>query len=300
MAPLSGDGGWVCTWGTGTKGQLGLGTQALGANPIMFTTVPKIIEEFRADVTVRWVAVGANHNVALTNTKELYSWGSNHSGALGRPKSLGKNFPLDGYSDIPAVVEGFTGWGKGEPCAVACGPSTTAVALLPWEGSNEEDWNYEQEMLREQERQEKESRKREVEERKEAIRRQREHERVVALRRLEKYHPLCSICVNVAPFTNCYGFWPDVKRPMQCGGCGHERSQHRTERKKEESSTWTFDVIMQQEKQVEKAMEEAGAMMEKEPKEGEGGGGGEGGKEEERKKSSGGGGEMTTVQASKK
>ena len=98
VAPLFGNSGWVCTWGTGTKGQLGLGTHGEGEHPIMYTTIPKIIEEFRADITVQWVAVGPNHNVALTNTNELYSWGSNRAGMLGRPKKLGKHFPLNGYS----------------------------------------------------------------------------------------------------------------------------------------------------------------------------------------------------------
>jgi hypothetical protein len=123
---------------------------------------------------------------------------------------------------------------------------------------------YEQAEEKEQRRRERERRKREEEERKAAIKRQREHERIVCLRRLEKYHPLCSICVNVAPYTNCFGFWPDTKRPMQCGSCGHERSQHRAERKKEEADVWTFDVIMEQEKKVNTAMEEAGATMVKE------------------------------------
>ena len=235
VAPLHGESGWICTWGTGTKGQLGLGSggkDLLGnlTGPIMFTSVPVIVEEFRQDITIQWVAVGANHSIALTNTNQMYSWGSNKCGALGRPKSLGKDFPIDGYSDKPSVVEGFTGWGKGLPCAIACGPMTSVVALLPWDGPDEDTWLYEQEEMRDQKIRERERRKREEEDRKTAIRRQREHERTVALRRLEKYHPLCSICVNVAPFTNCFGFWPGVKRPMQCGSCGHERSQHRAER----------------------------------------------------------------------
>ena len=41
------------------------------------------------DCQVQWVAVGANHNIALTNTNEMFSWGSNKCGALGRPNSLG-------------------------------------------------------------------------------------------------------------------------------------------------------------------------------------------------------------------
>ena len=175
----------------------------------------------------------------------------------------GKKFPINGYSDKPKRVEGFTGWGKGIPAGIAVGPTTSCVALMPWDGPDEETWEYEQEELADQKRRERERRKREEQERKDAIRRQREHERVVALRRLEKYHPLCSICVNVAPYTHCFGFWPNAKRPMQCGSCGHERSQHRAERKLEDSTVWTFDVIMNQEKQVAKVMEEAGATMAK-------------------------------------
>ena len=95
VAPLFGDSGWVCSFGTGTKGQLGLGSGGKDkfgnpTGPVMFSSKPLIIEEFRQDITVRSVAVGCNHNIALTNTNEMYSWGSNKCGALGRPKSLGK------------------------------------------------------------------------------------------------------------------------------------------------------------------------------------------------------------------
>ena len=180
-----------------------------------------------------------------------------------------KKFPDQRLLRQAKRVEGFTGWGKGIPAGIAVGPTTSCVALMPWDGPDEETWEFEQAELADQKRRERERRKRDEQERKDAIRRQREHERVVALRRLEKYHPLCSICVNVAPYTHCFGFWPDAKRPMQCGSCGHERSQHRAERKVEDSTVWTFDVIMNQEKQVAKVMEEAGSTMNKDAGAGE-------------------------------
>ena len=68
----------------------------------------------------------------------VWSWGSNKGGALGRPKSLGENFPAHGYAPKAGRVEGFSGWGKGLPASIACGPSATVVALLPWEGPDEE------------------------------------------------------------------------------------------------------------------------------------------------------------------
>jgi hypothetical protein len=259
VPPLFGDAGWIVTWGTGTQGQLGLGKEC------MYTFTPKIVrptflEDKQDPILVKWVAVGRNHSVALDKDGTMWSWGSNKGGALGRPKSLGENFPAHGYAPKAGRVEGFSGWGKGLPASIACGPSATVVALLPWEGPDEETWEFEREEAKLQRRRDREQRKKEEAERKEAIKRQREHERSVALRRLEKYHPMCSICTNVAPYTHCFGFWPDVKRPMQCGSCGHERSQHRAERKPEDVNKWSFETVTEQEKKLKRVMEEAGAM----------------------------------------
>jgi hypothetical protein len=221
---------------------------------------PTFLEDKQDPILVKWVAVGRNHSVALDKDGTMWSWGSNKGGALGRPKSLGENFPAHGYAPKAGRVEGFSGWGKGLPASIACGPSATVVALLPWEGPDEETWEFEREEAKLQRRRDREQRKKEEAERKEAIKRQREHERSVALRRLEKYHPMCSICTNVAPYTHCFGFWPDVKRPMQCGSCGHERSQHRAERKPEDVNKWSFETVTEQEKKLKRVMEEAGAM----------------------------------------
>ena len=122
---------------------------------------------------VKWVAVGRNHSVALDSKGKMWSWGSNRGGALGRPKGLGKDFQVNGYDPKAGQVEGFSGWGKGLPASIACGPSATVVALLPWEGPDEETWEYEQEEAKQQRRREREQRKREEEERKAAIRKQR-------------------------------------------------------------------------------------------------------------------------------
>ena len=259
IPPLYGDAGWIMTWGSGTNGQLGLGKEC------MYTFTPKIVrptflEEKKDPIMVKWGAVGRKLSVALDSKGKMWSWGSNRGGALGRPKGLGKDFPVNGYDPKAGQVEGFSGWGKGLPASIACGPSATVVALLPWEGPDEETWEYEQEEAKQQRRREREQRKREEEERKAAIRKQREHERTVALRRLEKYHPMCSICTNVAPYTHCFGFWPDPKRPMQCGSCGHERSQHRAERKPGDLTKWSFEAVVEQEKKLKTAMMQAGAV----------------------------------------
>ena len=122
------------------------------------------------------------------------------------------------FTDVPDVVEGFTGWGKGLPCGVACGPSATVVCLLPWDGPDEEQWTWEQEEEREQKRREKERRKREEEERKEAIRKQRVRKkrrrsnvaviiiRVIFIRSFFFYCLLCnhSFQTNPNSVTNCF------------------------------------------------------------------------------------------------
>lgn len=67
--------GEVQSWGRNQNGQLGLGTTE-------DSLVPQKIEAFQG-VTVKMVAAGAEHTVAITEDGELYGWGWGRYGNLG-------------------------------------------------------------------------------------------------------------------------------------------------------------------------------------------------------------------------
>lgn len=71
------DAGTVYSWGTGTRGQLGLGT---------FENEDKPCEiEVLSELHVTFIAAGGWHSAAVTMSGDLYMWGWNNSGQLGRP-----------------------------------------------------------------------------------------------------------------------------------------------------------------------------------------------------------------------
>ena len=66
------------TWGSGYHGQLALGTRQVQPTP---TIVSKLLttQQF-----VRQVWCGSHHCAAVTTDGELYTWGANKTGCLGR------------------------------------------------------------------------------------------------------------------------------------------------------------------------------------------------------------------------
>ncbi|KAG5455851.1 MAG: regulator of chromosome condensation 1/beta-lactamase-inhibitor protein II, partial [Olpidium bornovanus] len=85
--------GEVFTFGTGEMGQLGLGEDCIQRKK------PMPLGHLNADEKVVDLAVGGMHTLALTNKGEVYSWGVNDNGALGR----------DGDENYPEKVEGLEG-----------------------------------------------------------------------------------------------------------------------------------------------------------------------------------------------
>lgn len=72
-------GGWLYTWGSGYHGQLAQG------NGKVVSLVPCVVEYFLGvHLLVKQVAAGSHHCLAITQDCELYSWGSNNFGCLGR------------------------------------------------------------------------------------------------------------------------------------------------------------------------------------------------------------------------
>ena len=71
-------GGWLYTWGSGYHGQLAQGTKVV-------SLTPGVVEYFLGvHLLVTQVAAGSHHCLAITEDSELYSWGSNNFGCLGR------------------------------------------------------------------------------------------------------------------------------------------------------------------------------------------------------------------------
>jgi len=77
LTPLDGS-GWMYTWGSGFQGQLSLGKICKALTP---TLVQDFIDE---GLSVKEISCGSNHNAAITHDGNLYTWGSNKNGALGR------------------------------------------------------------------------------------------------------------------------------------------------------------------------------------------------------------------------
>lgn len=71
-------GGYLYTWGSGYHGQLAHGTKSISMEP-------EIVEYFvNVQMMIKFIAAGPTHCAAVTKEGELYSWGSNLHGALGR------------------------------------------------------------------------------------------------------------------------------------------------------------------------------------------------------------------------
>jgi alpha-tubulin suppressor-like RCC1 family protein len=121
-------GGYIYSWGSGYLGQLGLGVKCI-------TTEPLVVEYFLCIHTmVRMIAAGPNHSLAVTREGELYSWGSNSHGALGR-KIDEKDVS---FTPMPGHVAGFGALvnriGRGFPRSISCGRDFSVVCTYPYEG----------------------------------------------------------------------------------------------------------------------------------------------------------------------
>lgn len=71
-------GGWVYTWGSGYHGQLAQGTRQVLLHA---ETIPYFQQ---VHTLIKFIAAGSHHCAAVTRDGELYTWGSNVNGCLGR------------------------------------------------------------------------------------------------------------------------------------------------------------------------------------------------------------------------
>ncbi|KAL0591576.1 hypothetical protein ABG067_001174 [Albugo candida] len=92
-------GGHVYTWGTGRFGQLAQGA-------MQYCSVPTRVEDLVAShVFVKKICAGAFHNAALSLDGEVFTWGSNTGGCLGRMKEL--HDLEETFCAVPGRVEGL-------------------------------------------------------------------------------------------------------------------------------------------------------------------------------------------------
>ncbi|CAK4072794.1 unnamed protein product [Aphanomyces euteiches] len=223
-------GGFVYSWGTGRYGQL-----ALGGNQVVPT--PTLIKDFLVQtVYIKRVCAGMYHNVALSVDDEVYTWGSNVNGCLGRPDEMATN--PESFSAVPGMVEGMSEF-VGRPCAIAVGREYTVVATKPYIGPNEEEVAQAREEA---------TKRQEALDRQNALEEQKEQEEELALERqrrsqyidfLNRNHPLCTQC-KIASV--CPGFQRDDADPALCRHCLHLKPQHNDQRR-ESNKALTLDYL---------------------------------------------------------
>ncbi|KAE8911535.1 hypothetical protein PF003_g4527 [Phytophthora fragariae] len=124
--------GQVFAWGGAGHAifdELGLGKQMLAALP---TCIPTL--RYR-HVRCRSIATSSHHSCALAVDGNLYTWGQNTSGSLGRKGSD------VGATDLPepGVVDrgSFRNYGVGPIVSIAAGHGFTLFAAGPWEPREE-------------------------------------------------------------------------------------------------------------------------------------------------------------------
>ncbi|CAM9715922.1 unnamed protein product [Chrysoparadoxa australica] len=215
LVPPCLDCGYVYTWGSGYHGQLGQENKLVSLKPALVSNLLKT-QQFIASI-----CCGSHHNAALTAEGELYTWGSNRNGCLGRTLPQGSPFTSE-----PGHVGGFgvlvDGIGRGLPRSFSCGKEFTIVCTYPYEGPimsvakeiMQEYATEDEEILL----QEQELARLEAEEREEDLARKAETAALTLA--LANQVRLCSLC------DDCPGFKSDPLRESVCGVCQHSVSFH--------------------------------------------------------------------------
>ncbi|KAL7546829.1 hypothetical protein ACHAWF_010163 [Thalassiosira exigua] len=213
VPPLD-DSGWLYTWGSGFQGQLGLGNTCKASTPT-------IVQDFVEDgLSIREVFCGSHHNAALAHDGNLYTWGSNKHGALGR--SI--NEENASFTPHPGVVAEFgtivDRIGRGLPLSVACGREYTVVATSAYDGPSEKEALA---MAEEKRRRDEEEQMRQEE-----LRRAREEElrqlrEIEAEREKVRYLTSRRLC-TMDP--ECPGFAYETNQPSICRECGFSVVYH--------------------------------------------------------------------------
>lgn len=128
------DVGYLYTFGSGYQGQLGLEKSCIASTPTL-------VRAFcNGQVYLKRIFSGSSHNTAISSDGNLWTWGSNIHGALGRSIEEETN---SAFTPHPGIVPEFgtivDRIGRGLPRSVAVGREYTIVATYPYDGPSEEE-----------------------------------------------------------------------------------------------------------------------------------------------------------------
>jgi len=124
--------GAAYTWGSGYCGQLGLGAAQVQLVP---APVQALIDRC---LSVTQLVLGSHHSAVIAMDGEVYTWGSNLHGCLGR--SIRERYVE--FTPDPGHVSGFGALvervGRGMVTSIALGREFTLCATKPYEGPSED------------------------------------------------------------------------------------------------------------------------------------------------------------------
>jgi len=140
----------IISWGLNSRGQLGNATQTSSAYPVaVLTEAPAALA---SHASIRLIACGAFHSLALAETGEMYAWGDNDNGQLGDNSSSSRLYPVlvysvsgvggllgksvrsitAGYSDSAAITSDGALYCWGNNTYGQLGNGTTISSQIPW------------------------------------------------------------------------------------------------------------------------------------------------------------------------
>ncbi|ETN24989.1 hypothetical protein, variant 2 [Phytophthora nicotianae INRA-310] len=212
-------GGVVYTWGSGRLGQLAQGGKQI-------STLPGLVTDFlTTHALIKKVCAGMYHNVALSVDDEVFTWGSNMNGCLGRPEELGDL--EENFCAVPGRVEGMEDF-VGRPCSIAAGREFTLIATKPYIGPSREEL----ERRKQEQMQQAESIDRQSgvvkDEKRDKLQMIRKHKHATIMALLNAKYPKCTIC---AVGLVCPGFQPNSENPTLCKHCMHDNRKHQDQYK---------------------------------------------------------------------
>lgn len=130
------NGGWLYTWGTGHQGQLAQGEQKQSLLPRM--------SHVSRDLKLGFVKIdcGPFHCLGMTVDRDLYSWGLNKHGQLGRDLVHELEEHRE-HTPVPGLILGFNSVvdrvGRGNVLSFACGDTFSIVCTAKYVGETEEE-----------------------------------------------------------------------------------------------------------------------------------------------------------------
>ncbi|KAJ0408174.1 hypothetical protein ATCC90586_006484 [Pythium insidiosum] len=181
-----------------------------------------------------------SRSIAKLQVVQVFTWGSNVNGCLGRPEEL--NGLEENFCAVPGKVEGMEDF-VGRPCSIACGREFTLIATKPYIGPTREELERRGKEQAEKADRIKRQSKNVKEEKAQQLEQIRREKVAVIVKFLNSSYPKCSIC-KIG--TVCPGFQRDPINPSMCKHCMHERRKHddqHNERDRRCTLQYLYEVI---------------------------------------------------------